>query len=162
MGAGHGEWGRAVVPGSGVVAGGSCGPGGWSSGSGRVGVGVVASRLRVSTDDHVGRCPRAIDLLHTCTRSTLDREGPAHDHHRNPYPRPRQVCALAAAVRDGEREPRAARAAGRLLHRIDSAYGLAPLTAQRYPGRPRRRLRPSSSRCERTSATLTASWQPAP
>ena len=66
---------------------------------------------------------------------------PIHTHE--------QVCALAAAVRDGELSPEQREQLARLLHRIDSAYGLAPLAAQRYPDAP-----------ERRDAYVAACWEP--
>jgi hypothetical protein len=46
---------------------------------------------------------------------------PIHTHE--------QVCALAAAVRDGGLSPEQHEQLARLPHRIDSTYGLAPLAA---------------------------------
>jgi hypothetical protein len=66
-----------------------------------------------------------------------------------PIPTHEQVCALAAAVRDGELSPEQREQLARLLHRIDSAYGLAPLAAQRYPDAP-----------ERRDAYVAACWEP--
>jgi hypothetical protein len=61
----------------------------------------------------------------------------------------RDIYALAAAVRDGELSPEQREQLVRLLHRIESAYGLAPLAAQRYPDAP-----------ERQNAYATAVWEP--
>jgi hypothetical protein len=56
------------------------------------------------------------------------------------------IYALAAAVRDGGLSLEQREQLVRLLHRIESAYGLAPLAAQRYPDTPERRtpMRPLS------------------
>jgi hypothetical protein len=58
-----------------------------------------------------------------------------------------QVCALAAAVRDGELSPEQASNWPVLL--IDSAYGLTRLAAQRYSDAP-----------ERRDAYVAACWEP--
>lgn len=68
-----------------------------------------------------------------------------------------QVCALAPAVRDGKLSPEQREQLARLLHRMDSAYGLAPLAAQRYPTA-RNGVTPTWPRAGNWSAPRTASY----